>query len=95
MVDIDHITNKESIWAPQFIEEINQNLCLDCDKFYQVGGQNAFQIQSITQDNQQDSAVNSENLEVVMIANPEQCADCTACISSEPQKFYSHYSFSV
>ncbi len=95
MIQVNNLTNKESIWSPQFIEDINQNICLDCDKFYQVGGQNALKIQSITQEEQQDSGMNPANLEVVIIANSQQCSDCPNCTVSKPQQFYSHYSFSV
>ena len=82
MVNIAQINIKESIWSPQFIENVSPDLCLDCDKFYEVGGRNAFQIQSIPQENWQDSGMNPENSEVVMIANSQQCADCPACTSS-------------
>lgn len=82
------LTKEKSIWKPQFIEEINQDFCLDCDRFYEVGGRNALSWQSFNNDN------NSE-YQVMTVANPEQCADCDACTSIYTENFYTHYSFSV
>jgi hypothetical protein len=76
MVLIDNSTKQESIGKPQFLEEINQDVCLDCDRFYQVGGRNALILQPINQDN------SNIKHQVMTIANPKQCADCEACTSN-------------
>lgn len=83
------LTPTDSIWQPQFIEKINQDICLNCDRFYEVGGRNALKLQSATS--------NNSNIEhqAITIANPQQCADCEVCTSSYPEQFYSHYSFSI
>ncbi|MDJ0590400.1 MAG: hypothetical protein QNJ72_10445 [Pleurocapsa sp. MO_226.B13] len=89
MTILTGLTPGESIWKPKFIEEIDRNICLDCDRFDEVGGRNAFKIQSINKDD--------DNLQhqVLTIANPEQCGDCAGCTSSYLEPYPSHYSFSV
>ncbi|MDJ0570992.1 MAG: ferredoxin [Pleurocapsa sp. MO_192.B19] len=89
MTTMTGLTQGESIWKPQFIEEINQDLCLDCDRFYEVGGYNALRSQPMNQDN------NNIEPQVMTITNPKQCIDCQACTSSYTEKYYTHYSFSV
>ena len=85
MSKIHDPTSIKSIWKPQFIEEINRDLCLDCDRFYEIGGRNALKLKPIDNSNHQ----------VMTVANPEQCADCDACTSIYPEKAYTHYSFSI
>lgn len=82
------VKETKSIWKPQFIEEINSDICLDCDRFYEVGGSNALRLRSLGQDG------NDVENHVMTIANPEQCADCNACTSTYSGN-YAHYSFSV
>lgn len=71
MVIINDLTEKKSIWQPQFLEEINQDICLDCDRFNEVGGGNALKLLSIKKDNLEQ--------QIMTIANPKQCADCDVC----------------
>ncbi|MEO1669520.1 MAG: hypothetical protein AAFR77_01855 [Cyanobacteria bacterium J06631_2] len=66
--------NKKSIWEPQFIGEINRDICLDCNRFNEIGGRNTFKLRTV------DNSNNSGH-QVMTIANPEQCADCDACTS--------------
>ncbi|MEM8718164.1 MAG: hypothetical protein AAGE84_02490 [Cyanobacteria bacterium P01_G01_bin.39] len=85
------LTQLDSVWNPQFIEEINQDVCLDCERFNEVGGSNAFRLQSIHQ-----NGINSQSQDrIIGIVNPEQCADCANCIGNYTSKPYTHYSFSV
>ncbi len=89
MNTINDLTYSESGWKPQFIEDINQYSCLDCDIFNEVIDRNILRVHSINQ-----NGVNSQN-KTIDIANPEQCADCTACTENYTEKLYTHYSFSV
>ena len=82
------IKETKPIWKPQFIEEINSDVCLNCDRFNEVGGSNAFKLRSLGQDS------NGVEHHVMTISNPEQCADCTACTENYSGN-YAHYSFSV
>ena len=83
------LTRSKSVWKPQFIEEINQDTCLDCDRFNEVGGSNALRLHSINQ-----NGTKSQN-QIIGIANPEQCADCVACTGNYTGKLYTDFSFSV
>ncbi len=85
------LTQSKSVWEPQFIEEINQDICLDCDRFNEVGGSNAFWLQPMNQ-----NGINSQDQNLIIgVVNPEQCADCANCIGNYVEKPYTHYSFSV
>lgn len=75
--------NQESIWKPQFIEDINRDICLNCDRFDEIGGRNALKLRPI------DSSSNSKQ-QVTIVANPEQCADCDACTSIYPEQAYTY-----
>ena len=87
----NNLAQTNSVWNPQFIEEINRDICLDCDRFNEVGGSNTFKLQPMNQ-----NGTNSQSQDqIISIVNPEQCADCTACIGNYIEKPYTHYSFSV
>ena len=73
MIITNSLAQSESIWKPQFIEKMNQNICLNCDRFNEVGGSNALRFQSISEN------VTNGQAQIVGIANPEQCIDCAAC----------------
>ena len=85
---MNNSSSNKSIWKPQFIEEINQDICLDCDRFNEVGGRNALKLRSINNGN------NSE-VQVLTVANSKQCIDCDGCISTYSEQAYTHYSFSI
>lgn len=80
--------SQESIWKPQFIEEINRDICLDCDRFDEISGRNIFKLRTINNSNDSEQ-------QVITVANPQQCADCDACTSIYPEPAYTHYSFSI
>jgi ferredoxin len=79
---------EKSIWKPQFIEEINRDICLDCGRFNEIGGRHTFNLRTI------DNSNNSEQ-QITTVANPQECADCDACTSIYPEPAYTHYSFSI
>ena len=88
MSTMNNSSSNKSIWKPQFIEKINQDICLDCDRFNEVGGRNALKSRFI--DNR-----NNIKTQVLTVINPEQCIDCDACTSIESKQAYTHYSFSI
>jgi hypothetical protein len=81
MVTINSLTKEKSIWKPQFMEEINQDVCLDCDRFNEVGGLKALRLQPINKDN------NYAAHQVLTIANPKQCVDCEVLTSIYKKKY--------
>ncbi|MEM8831171.1 MAG: hypothetical protein AAGE96_17700 [Cyanobacteria bacterium P01_G01_bin.19] len=83
MVDVN-----KSIWKPQFIESINQDVCLSCDRYYEVGGRNALKLRSSDRDH------NNNQHQVITLANSEQCKDCGVCTSGYTE-FSAQYSFSA
>ncbi|MEM7589985.1 MAG: hypothetical protein AAF383_00420 [Cyanobacteria bacterium P01_A01_bin.83] len=77
------------VWNPQFIKEINQDICLDCERFNEVCGSNALGLQSMNQ-----NGINSQSQDrIISVVNLEECASCAACMGKYTNKPYAHSSF--
>ncbi|MGD1917533.1 MAG: hypothetical protein ACFCAD_00830 [Pleurocapsa sp.] len=86
-------TNKKlkdkSIWKPKFIEAIDRDICLNCDRFNEAAAFNGLMLHSINKDSR------DVEQKVITINHPEQHADCEICTRSYTEKFYTQYSFSA
>lgn len=80
-------------WIPQFVQAIDQSICLGCGRCFKVCGRNVLALQAMNEDGEfVDEDDDDEEVErkVMTIANPDLCIGCQACSRICPKNCYTH-----
>ncbi|VEP13858.1 Ferredoxin-3 [Hyella patelloides LEGE 07179] len=76
------LTKSGSAWKPKFMTNIDQDVCLNCSRFAQICDRDVLNLQPMNKFGEFiDEDDDKIKLQAMTIANPENCADCQACVS--------------
>jgi Nif-specific ferredoxin III len=92
MAQLTGLTFGNKTWTPQFVQVLNQSVCLGCGRCYKVCGRNVLELRALNEDGEFVEDEDDEEIErkVMTIQNPENCIGCQACSRICPKKCYTH-----
>lgn len=97
MSKLTGLTRGEKTWIPQFVESINQDLCIGCGRCFKVCGRNVLQLKALNEEGEFVEDEDDEEIErkVMTIANLDNCIGCQACSKICPKKCYTHAAYEL
>jgi Nif-specific ferredoxin III len=92
MTQITGLTFGNRTWTPQFVQGINESVCLGCGRCYKVCGRDVLELRALNEEGEFVEDEDDEEIErkVMTIQNPENCIGCQACSRICPKKCYTH-----
>ncbi len=81
MAYITGLTRDKQEWIPQFVSNIDDELCIGCGRCFKVCAMSVLNYEEVDED---DSAK-----AFMTVANPGNCVGCQACGRTCPKKCFS------
>ncbi len=83
-----------SAWIPQFVQEIQQQLCIGCGRCFKACGRDVLTLRCLDEDGQLIAIADEEDEEyerkVMTITAQALCIGCQSCARACPKNCLSH-----
>ncbi|WP_332835050.1 ferredoxin III, nif-specific [Vulcanococcus limneticus] len=86
-------------WTPQFVQSIDQSLCIGCGRCFKSCGRSVLMLRCLDEEGQLIASDDEEDEEyerkVMTIAAQQHCIGCQSCLRACPKNCLSHAPLSL
>ncbi|MBJ7901436.1 MAG: ferredoxin III, nif-specific [Cyanobacteria bacterium RI_101] len=94
MATLTGLTFGQKAWTPQFVQAIDQDICIGCGRCFKVCGQDVLLLQALDEEGEFVDLEEDEDAEferkIMTILNLDNCIGCQACARVCPKNCYTH-----
>ena len=90
MAHVTGVTKSGAIWAPEFVEDLDQASCIGCGRCYNVCARDVFAPEEIEVDDDDEGDYDDDVRMVMAIGDGDNCIGCLACVKVCPKGCFTH-----